>query len=152
MKAYFGKASSFAKATEDETKAKCGRFFLGEEGGSKTCILRNEPICNVRKYGGNTQRGNALREHNEDYKWVRFPRNQHSDVLLSATACRIRTRPFDGQWQDNTTLVGSLICHGSGWLSRKRIYFAMAQLLHLLGNLELFFGAWMDAQFSMRCK
>ena len=53
-----------------------------------------------------------------------------------AAYCSMRRRvefrkpPFDPQWQDITTLVRSLICHGFGWLSRKRIYFVMAQLLH----------------------
>jgi hypothetical protein len=63
-------------------------------------------------------------------KWLRFPRKQHRGVLLDAEVCRIRTRPFDPQWQDITTVVCSLIRHGFGWLSCKCNYFVMAQLLH----------------------
>src|ERR1017187_8159328 len=66
-------------------------------------------------------------------KWLRFPRNRHRGGLLPAEVCRIRTPLFDPQWQDITTLVRSLICHGFGWLSRKCNYFVMAQLLHFEG-------------------
>jgi hypothetical protein len=48
----------------------------------------------------------------EDSNPVRFPRNQHCGALLAGEVCRIRTRPFDPQWQDITTLVRSLIRRG----------------------------------------
>ena len=75
------------------------RQDAADEGASKTCILRNEPICNVEENAFIWLGENELCRLQKNDKWLRFPGNEAPErtrIPLTRTLCRIRQRRLVG--------------------------------------------------------
>ena len=62
------------------TKAECGGFLSGEEENQKHAFCETNPFVMCIDTTLTRREAMCCVEHNEDYKWVRFPRNQHRGV------------------------------------------------------------------------